>query len=71
MGKLFCRSRVSNSEVNDPTRPKLEIIRNFMPVLDTCKSEEVTISTGAIILTGQLYPHYKSVEPICGHGNKF
>ena len=30
---------------NNPTWPKFELVRDFMPVLDTCKLKEVTIKT--------------------------
>ena len=30
-GKIFCRSRASNSAENNPTWPKFELVREFMP----------------------------------------
>ena len=45
MEKIFHHSRVSNSKENDPTWPKFEPVRDFMPLLDTCKFEEVVIKT--------------------------
>ena len=44
-GKFFYGSRASNSEVNDLTWPKFQFIRDFMPLLHTCKFEEVVIKT--------------------------
>ena len=42
---MFPGSRASNSEVNDLTWPKFQLVRDFMPLLDTCKFEEVVIKT--------------------------
>ena len=33
------------TEVNDLTWPKFQLFRDFMPLLDTCKFEEVVIKT--------------------------
>ena len=41
----FCRSRASTSADNNPTWPKFEMVRDFMPVLDICKFEQVVIKT--------------------------
>ena len=40
MGKKFPRSKANNSKVNNPIRPKFEIVRAFMPVLVTCKFDK-------------------------------
>ena len=37
------RSRANNSVVKSPTRPKFEVIRDFMPVLVTCKFDEIRL----------------------------
>ena len=42
---MFHGSMASNSEVNDLTWPKFELVRDFMPLLDTCKFEEIVIKT--------------------------
>ena len=44
-GKIFYCSRASNSENNDPTWPKFELVRDVSTVLDTCKLEEVAIKS--------------------------
>ena len=36
-------SRVNNSKVNNPNRPKFQLIRTFMPVLLTCKFDKYLI----------------------------
>ena len=41
--ETFHHSRASNSEVNNPTWPKFELFRDFMPVQYTCKFEEAAI----------------------------
>ena len=40
MGNFFKRSRALNSVGSGPIWPKLEFIRDFMPVLVTCKFEK-------------------------------
>ena len=42
---LVHRSRASNSKKNDLIWPKFEPVPDFMPLLDTCKFEEVVIKT--------------------------
>ena len=37
MGNFFRRSRTVNSVVSGPIWPKLELVRDFIPVLVTCK----------------------------------
>ena len=39
-GKFFRRSRAPNSVGSGPIWPKFELIRDFMPVLITCKFEK-------------------------------
>ena len=48
-GKNFRHSWVSNSTVNSPIWPKIEIIRDFMAVLVTCKFDEAPIKNEVII----------------------
>ena len=43
MGKQIQHSRANNSKVNNPIRPKFELIRAFMPVLITCKFDKYLI----------------------------
>ena len=66
-GKIFHCSRASNSKENDPTWPKFELVRDFMPLLDTCKFEGVALKLKA--LPPGHFPHYKSMGPIYCHGN--
>ena len=40
MGANFQHSRASNTKVNSLTWPKLQLIREFMAVLATCKFNE-------------------------------
>ena len=42
MGKMH-RSRANKTKVNNPIRPKFELIRAFMPVLITCKFDKYLI----------------------------
>ena len=42
-GKRFRRSRASNSKANSSICPEIELVRDFMPVLVTCKFEEDSI----------------------------
>ena len=42
MGNFFS---ASNSKDNDPTWPKFQLVRGFIPLLDTCKFGEVVIKT--------------------------
>ena len=44
----FCHSVASNSKVNSPIWPKIELIRDFMPVLVSCKFDEDQIKTEGI-----------------------
>ena len=48
-GKNFRRSWVSNSTVNSPIWPEIEIIRDFMAVLVTCKFDEAPIKNEVVI----------------------
>ena len=43
MGLFFRRSRAPNSIGSGPTWPKFELVRDFMPVLVTCKFEKYLI----------------------------
>ena len=43
--EIFHRSKASNSNENDPTWPKCERVRDFMPLLDIYKFEKVVIKT--------------------------
>ena len=58
-----CRSRASNSAENNPTWPKFKLVRDFMPVLDTCKFKEVAIKTQDS-MGRTTFPHYKSMGKI-------
>ena len=40
----------SNSHVNSPTCPKIELVQDFMAVLITCKSDEDLIKTNTTIV---------------------
>ena len=48
-GKIVHPSRASNSKENDQSWSKFELGRDFMPILDTCKFEEVVIRTESAI----------------------
>ena len=48
-GKNFRRSRACNSEANSPIWPKITLVRDFMPILVTCKFEELIKNEGAIM----------------------
>ena len=41
----FCHSRASDLEGKYQIRPKIELVCDFMPVLDTCNFKEVAIKT--------------------------
>ena len=44
MGNFFRRSRAPNPVGSGPIWPKFELVRDFMPVLVTCKFEKVETS---------------------------
>ena len=46
----------SNSKVNGPTWPKIELFRDFIDVLVTCKYEEVLIKNEDAIDRTIFYP---------------
>ena len=48
MGNFFRCSRAPNSEGSDLIWPKFEIVRDFMPVLITCKFDEDQIQTKGV-----------------------
>ena len=45
------RSRASNFKVNSPIWPKIELVRDFMPVLVNCKFEEYPIKNEGVIVS--------------------
>ena len=61
-------SRANNSIVISLTRPKFELIRDFMPVLISCKFCKDPIK-GDWENTGQSFAHYKSMGAFWCHGN--
>ena len=68
-GKFFRCSRAPNSVWSGPIWPKLELIRDFMPVLVTCKFEKNLIKTTEKRWRHH-FPHYKSMGTFCCHGNQ-
>ena len=48
MGLFFKRSRAANSAVRGRIGPNIEVIRDFMVVLPTCKNEEDLIKKKAL-----------------------
>ena len=68
-GKFFRRSRAPNSVGSGPNWPKFELVRDFMPVLVTCKFEKDLIKTTEERWRHR-FPHYKSMGDFCCHGNQ-
>ena len=54
-----------NSAGSGPIWQKFELVRDFMPVLITCKFEEDLIKGGDIV-----FSHYKLMGDFCCHGNQ-
>ena len=48
-GKIFRRSRANKSKVNSPIWPKIELVRDFIDVLVTCKFDEAPIKNEVVI----------------------
>ena len=67
--EIFLNSRAANSVVSGPIWPKLELIRDFMHVLVTCKYKKDRIKTTEKRWRHH-FPHYKSMEAFCYHGNQ-
>ena len=44
MGNIFYHSRANNSKVHHPIWPEIELVRDFMTILVTCKFEEDLIN---------------------------
>ena len=53
---MFHHSRASNSEVNGPIWPEIELVRDFMAVLVTCKYDEDPIRNEVAILRTTFSP---------------
>ena len=47
---MFRRSRASKAKVNGPIRPKIELVRDFIAVLVTCKYGEDPITNKVAML---------------------
>ena len=67
--KTFHRSRASNYGVSSPIWPVIELFRDFMAVIDTCKFDEDPIKMKSLSY-GQYFFHYKFIRDIGGHGNR-
>ena len=61
-------SRANNSAVKSPTWSKFELIRDFMPVLITCKFDKDPIKVTEKTWT-QHFSHYMSMGAFYCHGN--
>ena len=62
-GEKNNRLRASNSEVNSPILPKIELVRDFMNVFVTCKFDKNPLKMKSLS-SGQHFPHYKSMGAI-------
>ena len=56
------RSRATNSVVKSVTRPKFEFIRDFMPVLVTCKFDKDLIKDDWENVETPFFPLYVNVR---------
>ena len=63
------RSRANNSVVKSWTWPKFEFLRDFMPVLITCKFDKDPIKKVTEKMRGHRFAHYMSMGAFCCHGN--
>ena len=64
-----CRSRASNSKANSPIWPNVELIRDFMTVLVTCKFKE-NPSKKEGLRAVIAFPHCKSMGEFGCRGNQ-
>ena len=65
---LFRAQGQATLKINCTIWPKYELVREFLPVLDIFEFEEVAIRTEDA--TARItFPHYKSMESLCCHGN--
>ena len=71
---FFRRSRAANSVISGPIWPKFELVRDFMPVLVTCKYKKDRIKGNREKVETQLFPiirqwglsvGHKRFDPIC------
>ena len=69
MGIFFRRSRAANSVVNGPIWPQLEIVRDFMHVLVTCKFKKDRIKSNRESWRHH-FPHYKTMGAFCCRGHQ-
>ena len=53
---LSSLKKASNLEVNNPTWPRFEFERHIMPVLDTCKLDDVLVETKWAISGTKRFP---------------
>ena len=61
-------SRACNSWVNNPIQPKIELDRDFMPVLVICKNE-CDLKKMKLLEWWQDFSHLKSMGAMCCHGS--
>ena len=61
MGIFFRRSRAGNSTVRDLISPNVELIRDFMVALVTCKTEEDPIKNEGARVATNLYVDFSDV----------
>ena len=67
--KFFRRSRATNSVVIGLIWPKIELVRDFMHWLVTCKYKRIRWKTIKKRWRHR-FPHYKSMGAFCCHGNQ-
>ena len=81
--EIFGHSRASNSKMNGLSRPKIELNRDFMPVLVTSNFDDEIFCISSLPTSikrigskttekrwRQNFPQYKSMGAFCCHGHQ-